>query len=67
MGILVFPYLPTNFLQNKFLSKNIGQSHYVKEEQYTEVNRNGATHQYLLPVKGYQGLRVDAQNPYFIP
>ncbi|WP_341500914.1 hypothetical protein [Mesomycoplasma ovipneumoniae] len=67
MGILVFPYLPTNFLQNKFLSKNIGQAHYVKDQQYTEVPRNGKTHQYLLPVKGYQGLRVDAQNPYFIP
>ncbi|WP_341491645.1 hypothetical protein [Mesomycoplasma ovipneumoniae] len=68
MGILVFPYLPTNFLQNKFLSKNIGQSHYVKEQQYTDVTRNdGTTRQYLLPVKGYQGLRVDAQNPYFIP
>ncbi|MDW2892892.1 hypothetical protein R7W54_02805 [Mesomycoplasma ovipneumoniae] len=67
MGILVFPYLPTNFLQNKFLSKNIGETHYVKEQQYTEVSRNGTPHQYLLPVKGYQGLRVDAQNPYFIP
>ncbi|WNM13186.1 hypothetical protein [Mesomycoplasma ovipneumoniae] len=68
MGILVFPYLPTNFLQNKFLSKNIGQAHYVKDQQYTDVTRNdGTTRQYLLPVKGYQGLRVDAQNPYFIP
>ncbi len=67
MGILVFPYLPTNFLQNKFLSKNIGESHYVKGQQYTDIEWNGTTRQYLLPVKGYQGLRVDAQNPYFIP
>ncbi|WP_341491764.1 DUF1410 domain-containing protein [Mesomycoplasma ovipneumoniae] len=67
MGLLVFPYLPTNFLQNKFLKNYVGQDTYVKEQQYHEFVQNGKTHQYLLPVKGYQGLRVNAQNPYFIP
>ncbi|WP_337898450.1 hypothetical protein [Mesomycoplasma ovipneumoniae] len=67
MGLLVFPYLPTNFLQNKFLKNYVGQDTYVKEQQYHEFVHNNKTHQYLLPVKGYQGLRVNAQNPYFIP
>ncbi|WP_341504318.1 hypothetical protein [Mesomycoplasma ovipneumoniae] len=31
---------------------------------------NGGTgpgHKYLFPVKGYDGLQVDAENPYFVP
>lgn len=68
MGLLVFPYLPPDFNQNRFLRADVGQNNYVNNQQYTDAQRNdGATRQYLLPVKGYQGLRVDAQNPYFIP
>ncbi|UVO15288.1 hypothetical protein KW512_00110 [Mesomycoplasma ovipneumoniae] len=67
MGLLVFPYLPPNFVQNRFLRDDVGKNTYVKEQQYHESTHNDKTHKYLLPVKGYQGLQVDAQNPYFIP
>ncbi|MDW2898292.1 DUF1410 domain-containing protein [Mesomycoplasma ovipneumoniae] len=68
MGLLVFPYLPPDFTQNRFLRADVGQNNYVNNQQYADGQRNdGTTRQYLLPVKGYQGLRVDAQNPYFIP
>ncbi|MDW2835718.1 hypothetical protein R7U59_02475 [Mesomycoplasma ovipneumoniae] len=67
MGLLVFPYLPPNFLQNKFLKQDVGQNTYVKDQQYHEFVHNDKTHRYLLPVKGYKGLQVDAENPYFIP
>ncbi|MCP9306785.1 DUF1410 domain-containing protein [Mesomycoplasma ovipneumoniae] len=67
MGLLVFPYLPPNFVENRFLRDDVGQNTYVKGQQYQESTHNNKTRQYLLPVKGYQGLQVDAQNPYFIP
>ncbi|XBE77863.1 hypothetical protein VQY16_02775 [Mesomycoplasma ovipneumoniae] len=67
MGLLVFPYLPPNFVQNKFLKQDVGQNTYVKDQQYHEFVHKDKTHRYLLPVKGYKGLQVDAENPYFIP
>ncbi|MDW2906454.1 hypothetical protein R7V41_02360, partial [Mesomycoplasma ovipneumoniae] len=67
MGLLVFPYLPTNFVQNKFLKQEVGSNNYVEDQQYTSFVSRGKSHKYLLPVKGYKGLQVDAENPYFIP
>ncbi|WNM14660.1 hypothetical protein [Mesomycoplasma ovipneumoniae] len=67
MGLLVFPYLPPNFTQNPFLKDDIGQNAYVENQQYKKHLSHGKAHKYLLPVKGYNGLQVDAENPYFVP
>ncbi|MHA0296814.1 zinc ribbon domain-containing protein [Mesomycoplasma ovipneumoniae] len=69
MGLLVFPYLPPNFTQNPALRGDVGQNHYVENQQYKNFNPgNGQpVHKYLFPVKGYDGLQVDAENPYFVP
>ncbi|MDW2922931.1 hypothetical protein R7X40_02420, partial [Mesomycoplasma ovipneumoniae] len=68
MGLLVFPYLPPDFTQNRFLKQDIGGNVYNANQQYkSQTLTNGGTHKYLLPVKGYDGLQVDAENPYFIP
>ncbi|WP_341491255.1 hypothetical protein [Mesomycoplasma ovipneumoniae] len=68
MGLLVFPYLPPDFTQNRFLKGDVGANTYRVNQQYkTHFPANGQGHNYLLPVKGYDGLQVDAENPYFIP
>ncbi|MDW2913113.1 hypothetical protein R7U62_03300, partial [Mesomycoplasma ovipneumoniae] len=69
MGLLVFPYLPPNFTQNPALNQDVGQNKYVENQQYKNFNPgNGQpVHKYLFPVKGYDGLQVDAENPYFVP
>ncbi|WP_337903599.1 hypothetical protein, partial [Mesomycoplasma ovipneumoniae] len=70
MGLLVFPYLPPNFTQNPALSQDVGRNQYVENQQYKVFRPNGGTgpgHKYLFPVKGYDGLQVDAENPYFVP
>ncbi|WP_337896007.1 hypothetical protein [Mesomycoplasma ovipneumoniae] len=67
MGLLVFPYLPPDFNQNRFLRQDIGGNIYNVNQQYKSYLSNGKEHKYLLPVKGYDGLQVDAENPYFIP
>ncbi|WNM15502.1 hypothetical protein [Mesomycoplasma ovipneumoniae] len=68
MGLLVFPYLPPDFTQNRFLQGDVGGNIYKANQQYKIRNlSNGKSHNYLLPVKGYDGLQVDAENPYFIP
>ncbi|WDV48353.1 hypothetical protein PWA39_02360 [Mesomycoplasma ovipneumoniae ATCC 29419] len=69
MGLLVFPYLPPNFTQNPALRQDVGQNQYVENQQYKNFNPgNGQpVHKYLFPVKGYNGLQVDAENPYFVP
>ncbi|MDW2932319.1 hypothetical protein R7X46_03450, partial [Mesomycoplasma ovipneumoniae] len=69
MGLLVFPYLPPNFTQNPALNQDVGQNQYVENQQYKNFNPgNGQpVHKYLFPVKGYDGLQVDAENPYFVP
>ncbi|WP_341508310.1 hypothetical protein [Mesomycoplasma ovipneumoniae] len=69
MGLLVFPYLPPNFTQNPALGQDVGQNQYVENQQYKNFNPgNGQpAHKYLFPVKGYDGLQVDAENPYFVP
>ncbi|MDW2930768.1 hypothetical protein R7X80_02810 [Mesomycoplasma ovipneumoniae] len=68
MGLLVFPYLPPDFTQNRFLRQDIGGNIYNANQQYkSRPLNNGSDHKYLLPVKGYDGLQVDAENPYFIP
>ncbi|MDO6857300.1 hypothetical protein Q4504_02335, partial [Mesomycoplasma ovipneumoniae] len=70
MGLLVFPYLPPNFTQNPALRGDVGANHYVENQQYKVFRPNGGTgpgHKYLFPVKGYDGLQVDAENPYFVP
>ncbi|MHA0261537.1 hypothetical protein [Mesomycoplasma ovipneumoniae] len=68
MGLLVFPYLPPDFTQNRFLRQDIGGNIYNANQQYkSRLLTNGSDHKYLLPVKGYDGLQVDAENPYFIP
>ncbi|WP_337892664.1 hypothetical protein [Mesomycoplasma ovipneumoniae] len=68
MGLLVFPYLPPDFNQNRFLRQDIGGNIYNANQQYkSHLLTNGSDHKYLLPVKGYDGLQVDAENPYFIP
>ncbi|WNM16204.1 hypothetical protein [Mesomycoplasma ovipneumoniae] len=68
MGLLVFPYLPPDFTQNRFLQGDVGANTYRVNQQYkTHFPANGQGHNYLLPVKGYDGLQVDAENPYFIP
>ncbi|WP_341492712.1 hypothetical protein [Mesomycoplasma ovipneumoniae] len=68
MGLLVFPYLPPDFTQNRFLRGDVGGNIYKSNQQYKFQNlTNGGTHKYLLPVKGYDGLQVDAENPYFVP
>ncbi len=70
MGLLVFPYLPPNFTQNPALRNDVGANHYVENQQYKVFRPNGGTgpgHKYLFPVKGYDGLQVDAENPYFVP
>ncbi|WP_341515656.1 hypothetical protein [Mesomycoplasma ovipneumoniae] len=68
MGLLVFPYLPPDFTQNRFLRQDIGGNIYNANQQYkSHLLTNGSDHKYLLPVKGYDGLQVDAENPYFIP
>ncbi|WP_341492391.1 hypothetical protein [Mesomycoplasma ovipneumoniae] len=68
MGLLVFPYLPPDFTQNRFLKGDVGGNIYNANQQYKLQNTsNGGSHKYLLPVKGYDGLQVDAENPYFIP
>ncbi|MDW2923854.1 hypothetical protein [Mesomycoplasma ovipneumoniae] len=68
MGLLVFPYLPPDFTQNRFLRGDVGGNIYKSNQQYKFQNlANGGSHKYLLPVKGYDGLQVDAENPYFVP
>ncbi|WP_341491246.1 hypothetical protein [Mesomycoplasma ovipneumoniae] len=70
MGLLVFPYLPPNFTQNLALRGDVGANQYVENQQYKVFRPNGGTgpgHKYLFPVKGYDGLQVDAENPYFVP
>ncbi|WP_341433586.1 hypothetical protein, partial [Mesomycoplasma ovipneumoniae] len=68
MGLLVFPYLPPNFTQNRFLKQDVGANTYQINQQYRiHFPTNGKGHNYLLPVKGYDGLQVDAENPYFVP
>ncbi|MDW2923044.1 hypothetical protein R7X40_03045, partial [Mesomycoplasma ovipneumoniae] len=69
MGLLVFPYLPPNFTHNPSLRQDVGQNQYVENQQYKNFNPgNGQpVHKYLFPVKGYDGLQVDAENPYFVP
>ncbi|WP_341490622.1 hypothetical protein [Mesomycoplasma ovipneumoniae] len=68
MGLLVFPYLPPDFNQNRFLRGDIGANIYQANQQYkSHLLNNGSDHKYLLPVKGYDGLQVDAENPYFVP
>ncbi|WP_341494713.1 hypothetical protein [Mesomycoplasma ovipneumoniae] len=70
MGLLVFPYLPPNFTQNLSLRGDVGANQYVENQQYKVFRPNGGTgpgHKYLFPVKGYDGLQVDAENPYFVP
>ncbi|WP_337896250.1 hypothetical protein [Mesomycoplasma ovipneumoniae] len=67
MGLLVFPYLPPNFTQNRFLKQDVGGNIYKANQQYKINLSNGKRHNYLLPVKGYDGLQVDAENPYFVP
>ncbi|MDW2918741.1 hypothetical protein, partial [Mesomycoplasma ovipneumoniae] len=67
MGLLVFPYLPPDFNQNRFLRGDIGANIYQANQQYKSQLSNGKEHKYLLPVKGYDGLQVDAENPYFVP
>ncbi|WP_337899055.1 hypothetical protein [Mesomycoplasma ovipneumoniae] len=67
MGLLVFPYLPPNFTQNRFLKQDVGGNIYKANQQYKINLFNGKGHNYLLPVKGYDGLQVDAENPYFVP
>ncbi|WNM16195.1 hypothetical protein [Mesomycoplasma ovipneumoniae] len=68
MGLLVFPYLPPNFTQNPALRGDVGANHYVENQQYKVFRpTNGKPHNYLFPVKGYDGLQVDAENPYFVP
>ncbi|VEU71640.1 DUF1410 domain [Mesomycoplasma ovipneumoniae] len=67
MGLLVFPYLPPNFTQNRFLKQDVGGNIYKANQQYKINLSNGKGHNYLLPVKGYDGLQVDAENPYFVP
>ncbi|MDW2907947.1 hypothetical protein R7V47_02915, partial [Mesomycoplasma ovipneumoniae] len=68
MGLLVFPYLPPDFTQNRFLQGDVGGNIYKANQQYKIHNlSNGKSHNYLLPVKGYDGLEVDAENPYFVP
>uniref|UniRef100_UPI00083E7322 hypothetical protein n=1 Tax=Mesomycoplasma ovipneumoniae TaxID=29562 RepID=UPI00083E7322 len=68
MGLLVFPYLPPDFTQNRFLRGDVGANTYRPNQQYKNHSlNNGKDHKYLLPIKGYDGLQVDAQNPYFVP
>ncbi|WP_337898981.1 hypothetical protein, partial [Mesomycoplasma ovipneumoniae] len=68
MGLLVFPYLPPNFTQNLALRGDVGANHYVENQQYKVFRpTSGKPHNYLFPVKGYDGLQVDAENPYFVP
>ncbi|UVO15888.1 hypothetical protein [Mesomycoplasma ovipneumoniae] len=68
MGLLVFPYLPPDFTQNRFLRGDVGGNIYKSNQQYKFQNlTSGGSHKYLLPVKGYDGLQVDAENPYFVP
>ncbi|WP_341492313.1 hypothetical protein [Mesomycoplasma ovipneumoniae] len=68
MGLLVFPYLPPDFNQNRFLQGDVGGNIYQANQQYkSHLLNNGSDHKYLLPVKGYDGLQVDAENPYFVP
>ncbi|XBE77847.1 hypothetical protein VQY16_02670 [Mesomycoplasma ovipneumoniae] len=68
MGLLVFPYLPPDFTQNRFLKQDVGGNSYRANQQYKSNSlTNGKDHKYLLPVKGYDGLQVDAENPYFVP
>ncbi|MDW2891557.1 hypothetical protein, partial [Mesomycoplasma ovipneumoniae] len=68
MGLLVFPYLPPDFKQNRFLRQDVGANTYRANQQYKSRSlNNGSEHKYLLPVKGYDGLQVDAENPYFVP
>ncbi|WP_044286232.1 DUF1410 domain-containing protein [Mesomycoplasma ovipneumoniae] len=68
MGLLVFPYLPPDFTQNRFLQGDVGGNIYQINQQYkTYFPTNGQGHNYLFPVKGYDGLQVDAENPYFVP
>ncbi|MDW2931468.1 hypothetical protein [Mesomycoplasma ovipneumoniae] len=67
MGLLVFPYLPPDFNQNRFLRRDVGANIYQVNQQYKSHLSNGKEHKYLFPVKGYNGLQVDAENPYFVP
>ncbi|MDO6829977.1 hypothetical protein [Mesomycoplasma ovipneumoniae] len=67
MGLLVFPYLPPDFNQNRFLRQDVGANIYQVNQQYKSHLSNGKEHKYLFPVKGYNGLQVDAENPYFVP
>ncbi|MDW2912432.1 hypothetical protein, partial [Mesomycoplasma ovipneumoniae] len=68
MGLLVFPYLPPDFNQNPALRQDVGGDIYRSNQQYkSRLLNNGSDHKYLLPIKGYDGLQVDAENPYFIP
>ncbi|WP_069096723.1 DUF1410 domain-containing protein [Mesomycoplasma ovipneumoniae] len=68
MGLLVFPYLPPDFTQNRFLRQDVGANNYRANQQYKSRSlNNGSDHKYLLPIKGYDGLQVDAENPYFVP
>ncbi|MHA0322900.1 hypothetical protein [Mesomycoplasma ovipneumoniae] len=69
MGLLVFPFLPPNFTHNPALRQDVGQNQYVENQQYKNFNPgNGQpVHKYLFPIKGYDGLQVDAENPYFVP
>ncbi|VEU71656.1 DUF1410 domain [Mesomycoplasma ovipneumoniae] len=67
MGLLVFPYLPPDFNQNRFLRGDVGANIYQANQQYKSHLSNGKEHKYLFPVKGYNGLQVDAENPYFVP
>ncbi|WP_341515216.1 hypothetical protein [Mesomycoplasma ovipneumoniae] len=67
MGLLVFPYLPPDFNQNRFLRGDVGANIYQAKQQYRSHLSNGKEHKYLFPVKRYNGLQVDAENPYFVP
>ncbi|AJR12536.1 Uncharacterised protein [Mesomycoplasma dispar] len=67
VGLLVFPYLPTNFKENKFLRKLVGQDSYKIGGEYNEFLQGFEKKQYLFPIKDYDGLQVDAKNPYFVP
>ncbi|WP_337904906.1 hypothetical protein, partial [Mesomycoplasma ovipneumoniae] len=54
MGLLVFPYLPPDFNQNRFLRQDVGANIYQANQQYkSHLLNNGSDHKYLLPVKGY--------------
>ncbi|AJR12580.1 DUF1410 domain [Mesomycoplasma dispar] len=66
VGIIVFPYLPTDITKNVFFHKTKGISFFSEHRHYIQKNFK-KKYKYILPVENYEDLAVDAKNPYFVP